>query len=593
MKSVPANSVARPRHVRTGVSIALGALTLALLWLVSGRALLPHNAMAAALAQPTNPTVVPTGPTVVPTGPTVVPTGPTVAPTPTKTVTATPLPPDTDGPLELLPGFPQSGDYCVASGGAGLKETDTDSFIIDVNGTPVAAYLIWSARYPFSSPGDNQVEIKINGGAGILVTAALAREAASGWDDFNHHTYLSGNLVNDVNFAGLLSGSFEVTLSGLISGGTEENQGHGVSLIVFYENATECANTEVNFFFGLDGFHHRFPPPFGPNSEVVCVNVPPSTEDRLLKFKLFVGGAEGTRPNAIWYYTGTGNHPTDLIDNNLGAVLDGPPVTSDPALTANAGQQWDDYTNVITVPADAAFACFQIESIDIQSATIEFGTSGVWAGLTTELKSNIINPPTFTPTATATDTQPKATPTITPTGTQPTATPTITPTGTLPTATPTPTGTLPTATPTRVGGRGFSLTITYEPVPPVPGQPLIFTIHIKNTGEVLLPGVKLIAEIPDYTSYLTALVLRSAGWQCAGVDAGDTCEYTVGDMTVGLGADLDLGVQVDRTVRSGSEIVLNVRAVTSDGFALNGSSGTDSNAVVNQTIMMLPWVNTQ
>jgi len=302
-------------------------------------------------------------------------------------------------------------------------------------------------------------------------------------------------------------------------------------------------------------------------------------------------------PNAIWSYTGTGNHPTDLIDNLLGTVLDG--SIGDPALTANAGQQWDDYTNMITVPAGAEFACIQLESIDINSVTVDYGTSGVWVGMATELLPGAGNSePTATPTVTPTGTLPTATatetPTVTPTGTQPTATPTITPTGTQPTATPTitPTGTRPTATPTTVAARNFSLTITYEPKPPVPGQPLIFTIHIKNTGNVLLPGVKIIVIIPNYTSYQTAVALRSAGWQCNGTDAGDTCEYTVGDMAVNVGDDLPFGVQLDRTVLSGTEIVLNARAVTTDGFALNGSSGTNSEAVVQQTVMLLPWVTT-
>ena len=168
--------------------------------------------------------------------------------------------------------------------------------------------------------------------------------------------------------------------------------------------------------------------------------------------------------------------------------------------------------------------------------------------------------------------------------------PTETPTGTEPTATPT--ATRPTATPTTVAARNFSLTITYEPNPPVPGQPLIFTIQIKNTGNVLLPGVKIIVIIPEYTSYQTAVALRSAGWQCNGTDAGDTCEYTVGDMAVNVGDDLPFGVQLDRTVLSGTEIVLNARAVTTDGFALNGSTGTDGEAVVQQTVMLLPWVTT-
>ena len=179
---------------------------------------------------------------------------------------------------------------------------------------------------------------------------------------------------------------------------------------------------------------------------------------------------------------------------------------------------------------------------------------------------------------------------MTPTSTEPAATPTVTPTSTEPAATPTVT---PTATPTTVAARNLDLLITYEPNPPVPGQPLIFTIQIKNTGNVLLPGVKIIVIIPEYTSYQTAVALRSVGWQCNGTDAGDTCEYTVGDMAVNVGDDLPFGVQLDRTVLSGTEIVLNVRAVTSDGFALNGgSSGTDSEAVVQQTVMLLPWVTT-
>ncbi len=628
MKLRPTSKFVGIRHRKTLLGLALSTMALLSLWLFASSHIgQVHAARGADLAfaplldtiptQPPTPTPTVTDIPTVPTSPptstsTSTPTGtiPTLPPTPTFTATSTPVPSADDKVLDPI-GTPLIGNYCMVSGGKGLELTSSGTFQINIDGTAVAAYLVWSGRYPGANNGDNMVEIALNSDPAVTITAEESREAFSGWEGENHYTYRSENLVNSA-LASKLSGLLNVTVSGLHSGGTESDQGHGIGLFVVYGNAINCpTGTQVDLFYGLDGFHHRFAPPFGPNSEVLCVDFPAAAASRVMEFQLFVGGAEGTRPNAIWVQTGDNVKPTNLVDNGTAIEIDGPDSTGHPALTANVGDQWDDYKNSITIPVNATYACFQIESVapitaaaapvrplpssDIILDTEPFGTSGVWVSMASRLLPiGFVPTPTSTPTATATPTH-TATATSTPTATSvvSTATATPTPTGVAPTSTPTLT---PTPTTVTQCTPNLTFTITSRPSPPHPGRPLTFFIVFQSTNNCPLHGVKFKTHVPLFTIFFngvsqSALQAEDASWQCERPTDGGTCTFAVGDLTPFQSGTVEYPVTVVDSVPLGTQITLEVEVSDSDGNTLNGGVAVDHDVVIEPFGLLFPIIN--
>ncbi|MEZ4672834.1 MAG: SdrD B-like domain-containing protein [Caldilineaceae bacterium] len=274
------------------------------------------------------------------------------------------------------------GNYCIAHGGTGLLAGGTQNFSVNVEGTPVQAYLYWSARYNGANNGDNQVNASFNGGAFTPITAAASESAYAGFNrgatQVFYYTYRSADIV------GLLpgSGTINVAVNNLTT-----PEGHGVGLVVISQGPN-CDYGRVQLNFGLDGFFWNFAPDAGPNTQVTCVDIPVATVARTLDLQMFVGGVEHDqlRGDRIWYAVGSGTPPTDIIamadPNN---VLDGPipPSKAAPYPLNGSNGDWDDYTNSITVPAGATYACFQIESIAGRDPVN--GTSGVWVELSTKL----------------------------------------------------------------------------------------------------------------------------------------------------------------------------------------------------------------
>ncbi len=270
------------------------------------------------------------------------------------------------------------GNYCVAHDGIGLLDGGPQEFSVTVQGTPVAAYLYWSGRYPGQNNGDNQISAQFNGGVINSVTAAAETSAYAGYADAYYYTYHSTNIVSLLPSAGVLT----VSVNAL-----KTPEGNGAGIVVISADPT-CPFGQVQLNYGLDGFFWGFPPDAGPDTQVTCVDFVAAPSPRTLNLQMFVGGVEHDqmRGDRIWYATGSGAKPTNIVspvaNDNL---LDGPPPpTKVPPFPLNGGiGEWDDYTNSITVPAGATYACFQIESIDGYTPTN--GTSGVWVELSTHL----------------------------------------------------------------------------------------------------------------------------------------------------------------------------------------------------------------
>ena len=271
--------------------------------------------------------------------------------------------------LSHVAGMPLVGNYCTVSAGVSLANAPhEDSFSLDVPGTPISAYWVWSGRSrvePFE--GDDTIVVNPNGSGPVEIQATQAltsdRETS-----FRYHTYLFDNALAHVQ-----EGTNHFEVSGLdINGKHKEN--HGVSLVVVYEDAA-CPYSQIDIFSGLDSFRFRNPiAPFGPDSEVVCTTFEPASEERTLAFEIFVGGVKNpSRGNSIWHTSGTGLPPTDLVDQPFATEIHDP-------LNNTPGREWDMHANTFTVPAGDTYACIQIESPDDDD-----GISAVWPMLTVQI----------------------------------------------------------------------------------------------------------------------------------------------------------------------------------------------------------------
>ncbi|MCE7982891.1 MAG: hypothetical protein DYG89_17040 [Caldilinea sp. CFX5] len=512
---------------------------------------------------------VPTVPTVLPTNtPTATNTPddtstPRPTKTPTRQPTQTPQPTNTpvstvvtgqDGVLEEQPGSPLAGNNCVTTGGAGLLNNRDGSFQLNVPGTPAHAYLYWSGRYNGLNQGDGAIEIAINGGSPITVLAGKGKVDYAGAGNGYHYTYQSANLVGNNRFAGLLSGLLNIRVNGLQSTGMFGNEGYGVGLVIISDSPS-CTNTRVSFFYGLDSFYQGFGGAFGPNSQTLCVDFPTSGVARTLEFQMGVAGAEGGR-NALWYKTGAGVKPTELIANNSGVVLDGPPATANSPFGGKSGPQWDNYTNSLVIPAGATYACFQIQSLSpvvaaagtAQTGAVD-GVSAIWVNFTAKLNNGVV--PTATPTP------------------QPTVTPTVTGAPTVPPA--------PTATP----APRFALNVSVTPLNPAPGENLTYRLAYHNNGAVALNNIVLRLTVPEYTTWNQAL--SSAGWTCANHgEAGAQCIYTIAGIPPGASGEVLFVVTLD------SDLPLTAQTIR-----LNVSAeGVDQVVYDQQEIVVTPMLQT-
>ena len=282
-----------------------------------------------------------------------------------------------DGALPVQTVF--EGNYCIAHGGVGLLAGGTQSFQINVTGTPVAAYFYWSGRYRQLNNGDGSITVAINNGASTTVTSTAAEVEYAGFAHAYYYTYRSADLVN------LLpgTGTYTVAVSNLTT-----PEAHGAGLVVIAQGAA-CGYNRIQLNFGLDGFYWDFLPDAGPDTQLTCADFPAAPTARTLDLQMFVGGVESTqlRGDRIWFTTGSGAKPADLVSiGDPANLLEGPlPPSRLPPYPLNGGNgDWDNYTNSITVPAGATYACFQIESIDGDQPTN--GTSGVWLQMSTSLR---------------------------------------------------------------------------------------------------------------------------------------------------------------------------------------------------------------
>ncbi len=246
------------------------------------------------------------------------------------------------------------GNYCGAFGGISLHDEPDRSFVVEVPGKPVVAYIYWSGRDRQGAPGDDTLSIGVNGGAMREITATIGTVANSD-AGYSWFTYSYNALPDTDPLIGQGANTLRVA-------GLETAERHGVGALVVYEDETACPYQQIDLFFGNDVLFKGWNGTSGPNSEVVCVDLPPPPEPIEIDIQMFVGGIENPlRSDAIWHATGSGAKPADLVDRPFATVLD-------EQLAGLSGNEFDNYDTFIQDPqpiivdAGDTWACFQIES---------------------------------------------------------------------------------------------------------------------------------------------------------------------------------------------------------------------------------------
>jgi hypothetical protein len=281
-----------------------------------------------------------------------------------------PLPTLADQPFDQV--FKDQGRYGLVSGGVGLLRQTTGNIELDVPGIPVKATLIWAGLGQ-----DNNISLAVDGGAANSLTADTEYPGSWGCCGGELCSY-----VKDVTTL-VQSGAHTYTVTDV----TFARDRWGAGLVVVYEDP-DLPISEVQFLHGNDGFWHGWTGDLGPNSDVQCFAFEPLDHARDLDVTFVLGGGGAARPNAIWFQTGSGAWPTNLIDlppdfTGSGSEIAGPGVGDPgtwPFVDAD-GEEWDTYSHptAVQVPANDSWACFQVESVDRGQA--EDGASIGWLAL--------------------------------------------------------------------------------------------------------------------------------------------------------------------------------------------------------------------
>lgn len=301
--------------------------------------------------------------------------------------------------------FSAEGRYGIVAAGVGMRDSPSGDIVLNVPGQEVvAAYLYWAGHddlgvqppvLPPSGGGDNTVGLdRDSSGTPIMLSANAAHTYGPAywlgtswrfvyWQDVTSH---------------VRNGLHTYTVSGF---GPGMNVRDGAGLIVVYrDQALPLSKVEVKD--GLDRAYRNWPEDLDPvdgnadgtgprgESAVNCFSFEAASTSRQMSLIIMLSGLDSTgefgdRPNSVWYRTGTGVTPVDMLNADVDwdrapnvLLLDGVPTgPGDYPFGSSDGDEWDTYTNSIGVPGGRTWACFQIESSELP----ETGTGDPVLGL--------------------------------------------------------------------------------------------------------------------------------------------------------------------------------------------------------------------
>jgi hypothetical protein len=243
----------------------------------------------------------------------------------------------------LAPVVGDGVDIALTAGGAGLFSQPA-SFGLDVpvgdTSEILQAYFYWSGR-SFASTGDPTIVIN---GTEYVGTVQDTYPVNSGlrYTFFYRLDALAAGLVQP----GM--NSYEVGGFDLGEGGLTD----GIGLAVIHE-APGSGYREIQILEPNE-FLYYADPDF-PQGEVHGFLFPPSDSAREGRLLVFIGDCKADRPDKLWYTTGTGMVPVDLIDGPY-------PFVENEFVAAN-GAEFDVYElPPVSVPAGDDYFAYQLHS---------------------------------------------------------------------------------------------------------------------------------------------------------------------------------------------------------------------------------------
>lgn len=273
----------------------------------------------------------------------------------------------------FTPVFEIEGNYDIAFSGVTLHDgsgnLDAGTIFLDIPGIPRQAFLYW-AGFDKNPGGDNTALLSIDGASPVSILADTQYGPDVWWvTQGTYHLVYRKDLTSLV-----LQGNHSYHISDV-----HMRYHYGAGLLAVYQDDSLPVN-QVIIKDGLDAAYWNYEPPRGPNTEVNFVNVTPSTQERELKYVLFVGGIiDNSRLNSIWTLTGDGTVPSNIIHDPSAAEIG--PIPSPLGVPQPDHSEWDIYGNNLAVPALSSFAAFQIESVHHNRS--ENGASFLWLTLAT------------------------------------------------------------------------------------------------------------------------------------------------------------------------------------------------------------------
>jgi len=314
---------------------------------------------------------------------------------------SSPRPTGNDSPLARFASFSTdpcaSDQYNVVWNGKGMHDAGGRvSFRLNIPGTPVAAYLylvgtdVAEQPAPHFPDGDQDVRVVVTPETSPQATYTTVPVAYKAFNAF----------VNKLDITADVSAG----LNTIRIRGYDLNDPEGAFAVAVY-SAPGLAPVQVDLFDGADAGWFPWPPPFGPDSEVVASTFASLGTARQGRVMLALGGNEPGRGEEIFAYTGTGDPALAIPDRDGDGLpdilrrqfrltrVDGPPLRNDPADAAGhrealrgaqsleeddlgvprsqggsgRGPQLDLFAKRYRIPAGAEYAAFQVQSEDPES----------------------------------------------------------------------------------------------------------------------------------------------------------------------------------------------------------------------------------
>lgn len=279
---------------------------------------------------------------------------------------------DTTDPLQLV--LSEQGRYGIVAAGVGMEASATGviQLTVPTGATDiVAARLCW-AGYDLGVPFlfDNQVTLQRDGGTAATIDAPVASQYEPGkWAGGDRMFVSCADVTSEVQ-----PGTHDYTVSEF----TGISHRDGAGLWVLYEDP-DVAYSSCEIYEGADRIFRGWANEGARGeSRVICFNFASEAVARQMDLTWFIGGVTfggkwGERPNAIWYQTGTGATPVDMLNTNVNwnriagiqLVHDWPGVSWGYPLMSADGAEWDTSGSAVTIPAGDTWACFQTESVEL------------------------------------------------------------------------------------------------------------------------------------------------------------------------------------------------------------------------------------